>query len=249
MGVRIPVLVALAVCVGSTTSAQPPTGDRNRAMTEYRLGYAEMRAEKWEKAAAAFQRAVDIDPSFEMAYYGLGRALMPQKKYSLAAVALGQCRDLYRQEAGKQFTSVQEAQRYRAERLTEIDEMVRQIQSAPQTAQRAEQARQLGEQRRQIQDAMQRGNSLSMDAVVPPWVSLALGSAYFRAERFVDAEREYKAAVSADPKTGEAHSNLAVVYLETGRFDEAEKAVKAAEKAGYKVNPMLKDDIAAARKK
>jgi tetratricopeptide (TPR) repeat protein len=205
-----------------------------------------MRAEQWEKAAAAFQRAVDIDPSFEMAYYALGRALMPQKKYSQAAVALAQCRDLYRQEAGKQFTTVQEAQRYRAERLTEIDEMLRQIQSAPQTAQRAEQARQLGEQRRQIQDAIQHGNSLSMDATVPPWVSLALGSAYFRTERFDDAEREYKAAVSADPKTGEAHSNLAVVYLQTGRYEEAQKSVRAAEKVGFQVNPMLKDDITAA---
>lgn len=248
MGVRVLVLVAFALCLGSAASAQPPKSDRNLAMTEYRLGYAEMRAEQWEKAAAAFQRAIDIDPSFEMAHYALGRALMPQKKYAQAIAALTTCRDLYRQQAGKQFTSVQDAQRYRAERLTEIDEMVRQIQSAPQTAQRAEQARQLGEQRRQIQDAIQRGNSLTMDATVPPWVSLALGSAFFRAERFVDAEREYKAAVSADPKTGEAYSNLAVVYLETRRFDEAEKAVKAAEKAGFKVNPMLKEDIAAARK-
>ena len=140
---------------------------------------------------------------------------------------------------------MQDAQRYRSERLTEIDEMVRQIQSGPQSTQRAEQARQLGEQRRQIQDAIHRGNAVSMEATVPPWVSLALGSAFFRLERFADAEREYKAAIAADAKTGEAHNNLAVVYLETGRFDEAEKAIKAAEKTGFKVNPQLKDDIAA----
>jgi Flp pilus assembly protein TadD len=66
--------------------------------------------------------------------------------------------------------------------------------------------------------------------------------------RLADAEREYKATIAADPKTGEAYSNLAVVYLETGRFEEAERAVKAAEKAGFKVNPMLKDDIAAKKK-
>ena len=33
-----------------------------------------------------------------------------------------------------------------------------------------------------------------------------------------------------------------------GRFDEAEKSVKAAEKTGFKVNPMLKDDIKAKQK-
>jgi Tfp pilus assembly protein PilF len=78
---------------------------------------------------------------------------------------------------------------------------------------------------------------------VPAWISLALGSAYFRAGKLADAEQEYKAAIAADPGTGEAHSNLAVVYLETGRYDEAEKAVKAAEKAGFRVNPQLKQDI------
>ena len=46
----------------------------------------------------------------------------------------------------------------------------------------------------------------------------------------------------------EAYSNLAVVYLQTGRFDEAERAVKSAEKVGFKVNPMLKEDIAAKKK-
>ena len=45
-------------------------------------------------------------------------------------------------------------------------------------------------------------------------------------------------------RAGEAHNNLAVVYLETGRYDEADKAVKAAEKVGFRVNPMLKEDIA-----
>jgi Flp pilus assembly protein TadD len=87
-----------------------------------------------------------------------------------------------------------------------------------------------------------------MEMSVPSFVSMALGSAFFRLGRLADAEREYKATVAADPKTGEAYSNLAVVYLETGRFDEAEKAVKAAEKSGFKVNPMLKDDIKAKQK-
>jgi Flp pilus assembly protein TadD len=87
-----------------------------------------------------------------------------------------------------------------------------------------------------------------MEMSVPSFVSMALGSAFFRLGRLADAEREYKATIEADPKTGEAHSNLAVVYLQTGRFDDAEKAVKAAEKTGFKVNPMLKDDIKAKKK-
>jgi hypothetical protein len=36
---------------------------------------------------------------------------------------------------------------------------------------------------------------------------------------------------------------LAVVYLETGRLADAERSVAAAEKAGFKVHPQLKQDI------
>lgn len=58
-----------------------------------------------------------------------------------------------------------------------------------------------------------------------------------------DAEREYKAAISADPKFGEAHSNLAVVYLETGRIKDAESSIRAAKKAGFRVNSQLEQAI------
>jgi Flp pilus assembly protein TadD len=67
--------------------------------------------------------------------------------------------------------------------------------------------------------------------------------------RLDDAEREYKAAVTSDGRLGEAHSNLAVVYLEQGRIADAERSVAAAEKAGFRVNPQLKDDIRARREK
>jgi tetratricopeptide (TPR) repeat protein len=243
------VIVLISGC-WSMAAAQPSQRNQNRgrAMPVYRLALEDLKAEQWEKAAAGLQRAIDIDPTFDMAYYALGRALMPQKKYGEAVVALSKCADLYREQAGRQFSNQQEAQQYRRDRLTEIDEAMRQYQQGPQTAQTAEVVRQLSESRRRIQDNIQRGVNVSIETSVPSFVSLALGSAYFRMGRLQDAEREYRATIAADPKTGEAHSNLAVVYLQTGRYDEAEKAVRAAEKTGFKVNPMLKDDIKAKKK-
>ena len=249
MRIRIACLVALIGLCNSAAWAQPQRNqNRGRAMPPYKLGLDEMKSEQWEKAAAEFQRALEIDPTFEMAYYALGRAMMPQKKYAEAVAALAKCRDLYTEQAGRQFSNQQEAQQYRRERLTEIDEAIRQYQQGPQTGQVSEAIRQLTESRRQLQDNLLRGNNVSMEMSVPSFVSMALGSAFFRLGRLADAEREYKATIDADPKTGEAHSNLAVVYLQTGRYDEAEKAVKAAEKTGFKVNPMLKDDIKAKKK-
>ena len=49
-----------------------------------------------------------------------------------------------------------------------------------------------------------------------------------------DAERNYRAALCVDPKQSEAHNNLAVVSLLTGRYPEADDEIKAAEKAGFK---------------
>jgi tetratricopeptide (TPR) repeat protein len=249
MPLRTACLVVLAVLCGSNAWAQPQRNpNRGRAMPPYKLGLEEMRSEQWEKAAADFQRAIDIDSTFEMAYYALGRTMMPQKKYVQAAASLAKCRDLYREQAGRQFSNQQELQQYRRDRIAELDEVIRQNQQGAQTVRSAETIRQLTESRRLLQENLLRGSNVSMEMSVPSFVSMALGSAYFRLGRLADAEREYKATIEVDSKTGEAHSNLAVVYLETGRYDEAEKAVKAAEKTGFKVNPMLKDDIKAKQK-
>ncbi|MGH9385655.1 MAG: tetratricopeptide repeat protein, partial [Vicinamibacterales bacterium] len=99
------------------------------------------------------------------------------------------------------------------------------------------------EQRRQLQDLVSRGDNVTIEAGVPAWVSLSLGSAYFRSGKLADAEREYKEAIATDNRSGEAHNNLAVVFLETGRLAEAEASVRAARKAGFRVNPQLEQDI------
>ena len=81
----------------------------------------------------------------------------------------------------------------------------------------------------------------------PAVVLLALGSAYFRGGDLTAAELQWKAAVDADRKLGEAHNNLAALYAMSNRKTEAEAAVKAAEKAGFRVNPGLKNQIKALR--
>ena len=77
----------------------------------------------------------------------------------------------------------------------------------------------------------------------PAFVSLSLGSAHFRSGQLEDAEREWKAAVAADPRFGEAHNNLAALFAMSGRRQEAEAEVRAAERDGYRVHPQLKEDI------
>ena len=241
MRVVLGVLITLIAMTASSTAQDG--ADRERARLHNRLGWESMRAEAWPEAAKYFQQAIDLDPTYEYAYYGLGRANMAMKKYPAAIAVLERCRELYRAQAGRQFANAQEAQRYRRDRILEIDEQIRQVQSMPQSMRTADLLRQLQNVRREEQDRIERGNNMTIDTSVPAFVSISLGSAYFRTGKLADAEREYKAAVASDPKSGEAHSNLAVVYLETGRYADAEKSVKAAEKAGFRVHPQLKDEI------
>jgi tetratricopeptide (TPR) repeat protein len=134
-----------------------------------------------------------------------------------------------------------DAIRARQDQQLELREAIRQTSQGPQTQRSQEMVRQFQNQLRLLQQNADRGLNMSLETAVPAFVSLALGSAYFRAERLADAERQYESAVQVDPGAGEAHNNLAVVYLLTNRYDEAEKEAKAAEKAGYNVNPRLED--------
>lgn len=236
-------LTAVALLALAPLSHAQTTADRERARIQNRLGWEDMAAERWERAAASFQNAIDIEPLFEVPHYGLGRARMALKNYHGAIEAYARCRDLYRAQAGKVFTNAQEAQRYRRDRLTEIDEQIRQVQSGPPNAQQSDLMRQLNNLRRDIQESIQRGSNMSIESTVPAYVSLALGSAYFRSGQLADAEREYKAAIAVDTRAGEAHNNLAVVFLETNRIADAEASLKAAKKAGFKVNPQLEQAI------
>jgi tetratricopeptide (TPR) repeat protein len=246
--VRLLVCAALVAGAIGTATAQSVPNERVKARTQNRLGWDYMKSEKFEEAARTFQQAVEIDPTFEMPWYGLGRANMALKQYVSAISALTRCRDLYTAQIGRQFSNQVEAQRYRNDRIIELDEMIRQVQTGPQNRQTQDQLREYQDMKRRLQDVIARDNSFTVDAPVPAWVSLSLGSAYFRSGKLADAEREYKAAIEANRKSGEALNNLAVVYLETGRIDEAYESLQSAKKAGFNVNPQLEKAIADKRK-
>ena len=237
------VLAVLLSILSTFLFAQSPA-EKAGARRQSQRGWEYMKSEKFEEAQKAFQAAIDLDQNFEFAYYGLGRADMALKQFVAAVGAFSKCSALYEARAGQQFASVQDRQRYRQDRLTELDEVTRQLQSGPQTAAVQEQLRQISEQRRQIQEAISRGNEVSMvESTVPAWVSLSLGSAHFRTGNLAEAEKAYKATIRTDPRSGEALNNLAVVYMETNRLEEADASIKAAKKPGFKVNPLLEQDI------
>jgi tetratricopeptide (TPR) repeat protein len=212
---------------------------------KYRLGWQKMREEAWEDAARAFQDAIVLNPKWADAHYSLGRARMALRKYPEAIQAYVTCREILLARVGTHFANQIEANRFRQDRIMEYREELKAAQQGPQAqTQRGQQT--TGQLNRSIRfledDSLRNTSNLTMDSV-PFYVSLALGSAYFRAERWADAEREYKAAIEANSSSGESFSNLAVLYMTTDRLDEAKTAIEAAKRTGFKVNPQLEQDI------
>lgn len=245
------VLVIAVALSGSAMSAQAPVrADPNaqRAQLHYDRGWESLRSEAFDAAAKEFQQAIGLHQKFTLAYYGLGKSFMGLHRYVNAITAFTACRDSYIAKAGEKFSAQFDATRQRQDRLLELQELSRQYTKGPQTMQAQDAQRQIQNAIRQTQGETERGLNVNIDASAPAFVSVALGSALFRAGRLGDAEREYKAAINADPGAGEAHNNLAVVYMLTGRLDESAKEVGLAEKAGFRVNPQFKEDLQDRRK-
>jgi tetratricopeptide (TPR) repeat protein len=233
--------------------AQPLTpSDMHRANQHYRNGWDLLRNEAFEEAVAEFTKTIEIDNRYAHAYYGLGKAHMALKQYVLAAQSYERCRSLYEQATTERTNAQYDANERRREQLLVLRDMVRSFRqmSAQQQSSGSQAAmRDLEQQMRQLEAEMQRGSFVDIRVRIPAFVSLALGSAYFRSNRMDDAERMYREAIDSKPDYGEAHNNLAVVCLLSGRLDDAEKHVKLAEKAKFRVAQGLKDDIKAARQK
>lgn len=251
ISILLTIALTLPTSVGSVPQSLIDNAARERAKAPYEEGLSHLRNEAFEAALKSFQQAVELDPSFDMAHYMLGRTHMRVRNYVAASVALNRSRELFQAQSTQQFTNKQQRQQVIRDRIRDLDQLIEDTRRAadlPANVTRRfsmlQDARLYEERKRQLQDA-ERNDSLQGTSTVPPFVSLALGSAYFRSGKLKEAEQAYLATVAANPKIGEAHNNLAVVYFETGRYREADQAVRAAEKAGVKVHPQLKADIAA----
>jgi Tfp pilus assembly protein PilF len=225
--------------------------DQHAATQHFKLGMQALLTEHYDEAEREFRAAVRIDPLYDAAFYGLGQVYMATKRFDSAVKAYIAARDAFKSATAEEALASVTSDRRLKDQIDALKDYERNL--TRQTAAQSNPAARgpidrVRDQIKQLETRMGR-RSGATPPPVPAGLSMALGSAYFRLNQLEDAEREYKAAIDVNPSFGEAHSNLAVVYLVTGRIDEADTALKTAEKAGFKANPKLKDDIAAAKKK
>jgi tetratricopeptide (TPR) repeat protein len=235
-------VVAPWLALAALADQGPDRARRDQAVRHYRAGMQAMHAESWEQAEREFSAAVELDALLEVAHYGLGQVYMATRRYPEAVRAYTRCREAFHQGVALLLMDRATAERRLEDQIQATQDSLRQLQGGRvRTANTGASIQRLEDQIRSLQ--RQRKRDTQGPLPTPPSISLALGSALFRTGAFADAELEYRAALSADPQLGEAYNNLAVVYMLTGRLEEAEAALASAEKAGFRVNAQLKRDI------
>lgn len=235
---QLAVAAVLAAAPQSPTMASAGLVDsasHKDAMALFRTGQELLSAEKFEEALVPLTKSVEKDRLLSISHYGLGQAYMNLRRFASAAKSY---RDSI--EALRRLHELGQSSQFEVEkqRDDEIKELKRLLSGSgggsPLTAVRLEQRlRDLENQRTAIGGAFR----------PPAEMLLALGSALFRNGEPEAAEANWKAATEVNPKYGEAHNNLAVIYMQTGRLTEAEQEMKLAEKNGFRVNPQFKTDL------
>lgn len=243
-------LSAVFVLMTAAGPAAPLTGEQHRrqALEHYEKGRDLMSSERFEQAVAEFKAAIELDPLFTLAYYRKGQAHMALKEYAQAEQAFVGCRQAHESLAGMQLSNREEFERRREDEIQELENEQRLMETGQLSGSRSASKRntQMAARVRALQHNRRKIGSEA--PAIPAELSVSLGSAYFRQGKLDLAEKEWKTAAAANPKLGEAHNNLAALYLMTDKLDDAERELTLAEKAGYQVHPRLKDDIEKARK-
>ncbi len=239
---------ALLVSGAAIVSADAVDEQRHRdALEHFRKGQESMYSEKWEEAEREFRISVRLDPLLHIGYYSLGQTYMAMKRYPDAIKAHTSANETFDKVAGLSQSNAAEYDRRVDDEIREMRDAVRFLREQVSTPNanskviNAETKAIAIEARIETLEGQKRRETGRI--TLPAEYSLALGSAYLRNGNLEDAQREYLAAIDTRPGLGEAHNNLAVVYMQTGRFKEALESVDAAEKNGFKVNPRLREDI------
>jgi tetratricopeptide (TPR) repeat protein len=242
-------LLALATAV--TLALQAPAVDAPRdaqeAVKHYRAGKEALAHEKFPEAEEEFRLAAKLDPLLVAAHHGLGQTMMATKRYPEAVEAFLAAREAFTRGQAQAAGNEMATQRRLDDQIKALQDDVAAARRSGGSSAASVQAAIIRneDQIKTLQSLRNRGSDGTLPT--PHWLSFALGSAWFRAGDLAGAEREYRAALAQKPDLGEGHLNLAVVCMLTARLDEAEREVALAEKAGVKVPPGLKADIAKRR--
>ena len=245
MAGRALLATALVSVLTATASTQQVVDDQSRreAIRHYNAGQEFMAGEKFERAAEEFSKAIQRDRLFTLAHYFLGQAYVNQRRYPSAVKAYLECIEACRAIYALRQTNRFESEKRRDDDVRALRETVALANSQAGRTPGSGLALRATQLEQQLQHLESSRTSIDGPFQPPAEVLLALGSALFHNDQVEQAEFEWLAAIQVNPKLGEAHNNLAVLYMRTGRLAAAAEELRLAERSGMRVNPQFKKDL------
>src|SRR5262249_37608273 len=146
-----------------------------------RLGQDNLRAEHWDKAEPEFKAAIKLDPLLELAHYGLGQSYMGMKQFDRAVSAYIDCREAFTTQATRAASSRMQDEQRIVEQIQQLQDQKQQLGAKNFTGGSSLQAGAVNRIDMMITELQSRRHQTPDGAPrIPTWISIALGSAYFR---------------------------------------------------------------------
>ncbi len=219
---RLSLLILLSVAY----LAPAEDGKSSEAAHAYEVGLQALTHGKNREAFAAFQRAVELDPTLAEGHYQLAVLYGKQSQWKPAIDALQTAINLTPDFAP---AHVRLGEAYligmaSAKEATEPLERALQLQPDLSRARRLLGAAYLRQDR--IDDAIRHLKQVGQDSEA----RYLLGLAYFQKEDFTQAIPHFEAVIKRKSRHAKAHFNLGNCYLRTGKIAEGRTALRAFEK-------------------
>jgi Flp pilus assembly protein TadD len=199
------------------------------------LGMGAIRADnlkRYDEAESAYRRSIELDPSNDIAWHGLGVTLWNLRRYDEAERACRRAIELSPNDPDpwealaftlrelKRYNEAEEALR-RATDLNPSDPRLWGI---------------LGDLFQYWLNDSKRAEQAYREAIAldpdEPLACVGLGNALGVLQRFDEAERAHRHAIELDTNTSDGWNGLGVALSELKRFEEAEKAYREAIRVG-----------------
>jgi arylsulfatase A-like enzyme/Flp pilus assembly protein TadD len=200
--------------------------DSGLYLVPFMLGQVATRQRRWEEAAAGFERSLELNPEFDQAMMGLGRALSFLSQSDRAKSLLRRALALNPKNVSAYYelARVQAKEDLTASTRTLTQLLAIQPQFAPALRERGMMRiglKQYSAASQDLQAAMELG-------LTDPATYNFLGIAYSNSGRFDEAIGSYESALAAKPDYAEAHLNLALAYQRKGEMEKARQAYETA---------------------
>jgi Tfp pilus assembly protein PilF len=241
--------VVLGVAFGGVALAQSGLGpgpelarQYREALPHYDKAVRAFSRKDFESARSELDKAVAIMPQYSYAHLLLAKSWYMSKRFDEALSSIERAETAWREFAGVVADAQAAAgdalirrRRNLRDQISALQDDLRQA-ATPQERERIQTY--MGTLQHEIDDIdrQQAQQGPAEIAVLPAEYSFVHGNVLLRMNRLIDAEPQYQRAIEANPKYGEAFNNLASLYYQAGRLEEARQVLETARSRNLPIN-------------